>query len=199
MVAAIASALVGSITVAEPAAPRDRLREIASQVLGAGHLSASFTEEKSLAIMSEVLVSRGRFEYDAPDRFVWETLEPVRSRLTVEGDDASLVRGGRERSVDLSMQPLAARFVTLTQRLAVGDLDALRASFEIEIRGDSREWVLHLTPLATADLGDLEHVQMRGENDVLRSLHLRFGGGDTTHIVFEDVVRDDRSPGSAPR
>ncbi len=51
-----------------------------------GSLSASFTQQKHLPILSAPLISEGRFFYQAPDAIRWEYVSPIKSVMLMKGD-----------------------------------------------------------------------------------------------------------------
>ena len=180
---------------AEPADDdRARLHAIATSVLGRERVRASFVEERTLSLLQEPLVVRGRFAFDAPDRFRWETLAPTASRLAVEGDEARLSRGGAERRVDLTSLTSAARWLALSRRLAAGELDAIEEAFSVVATGDPADWQLLLTPRDGDAHGDLRSVELRGGAGALREMSLRFAGGDHSRIRFDPENEDRGAP-----
>ena len=70
----------------------DQLRKDAAKIK---IIQARFVQKKSMKILSNPLVSEGRFYYVAPDSFRWEYLKPLRSVvITYKGDTKRYIASG---------------------------------------------------------------------------------------------------------
>ena len=94
-----------------PAVSAWGLPELMASMHGVRTASARFVEQKFVQLLARPLQSSGTLIFNAPDRLQKETLAPMASRLTVNGDRLTVVQpDGKTREMSLSEFPRSVRW-----------------------------------------------------------------------------------------
>ena len=108
---------------------------------------ASFREEKTLAALSEPLVSFGRLAYRRPAHLEKLTTSPAPESLVVDGARLVLTPGqDAPRVVDLDGQPEIRALVDTVRGALSGDLGLLRRTYDVRASGTPTAWRITLLP-----------------------------------------------------
>ena len=187
----------GLSAAAEPAAGRkaevlDRVREASRGIVS---IESGFVQENRSSMLEEPLRSRGRFEYRAPDRILWEVVSPERFGFSVEGDRVTSWKGpgeareGAPPGAEEGIRQFARQLFAWVR----ADFAWLEERFAISVESESPV-VLELEPLSgeAGERLDRIRVTFAGDLDHVETIEIREAGGDRMVITFEDtrVVKD---------
>lgn len=139
---------------------------------------ATFTEEREVSALDRTLLSSGRLSFEAPDTFVRETLRPANEKLAVRGNQLTMARGGRSRTVDLDAVPEAAVIVEAIRGTLTGNRATLERLFEVTLSGTPARWALALTPRDLRLRGQVSSVRVSGSDGQVREVQVRLADGD---------------------
>lgn len=181
----------------DPASGRkaEVLERIQDASRGIVSIESRFVQESRSSMLEEPFRSRGRFEYRAPDRLLWEVASPERFGFSVDGDRMTTWRGGGEAregappGAEAGIRQFARQLFAWVR----ADFAWLEERFAISVESESPV-VLLLEPLSgeTAERLDRIRVTFAGDLDHVETIEIREAGGDRTIITFEDtrVVKD---------
>ncbi len=187
----------GLSAASDPAAGRkaevlERVREASRGIVS---IESGFVQESRSSMLEEPLRSRGRFEYRAPDRLLWEVVSPERFGFSVDGDRVTSWKG---RGEDREGAPPGAgegirQFAGQLFAWVRADFAWLEERFAISVESESPV-VLELEPLSgeAAERLDRIRVTFAGDLEHVETIEIRETGGDRTVVTFEDtrVVKD---------
>jgi len=168
------------------------LEQLMGELSRAKSGQATFTEERHVAQLDQILRSSGRLSFDAPDTFVRETLRPRRERLAVEGNQLTLTQGGRTRTTTLDSLPEAAVIVEAIRGTLTGNRATLERYFTTTVKGNAAQWQLELVPRDARLRGLVAQLQLTGEHGQVREIRMEMADGDRT------VTRIDPAPARDP-
>jgi outer membrane lipoprotein-sorting protein len=153
-------------------------------------VSASFVQEKRLAVFDETLVSKGRLALKKPDKLRWEYLEPGPAGFSLNGGK---VKRWSEFSGQTESQGAGQDMALKTvaeQLLAWGkvDVERLQAGFEFSLVS-SDPIILRLAPKPEALRKLIEFIQITFSPDGrhAQTVELHEKDGDFTRIQYQDV------------
>ena len=153
---------------------------------GIRSLSADVVQVKEGRFWARPLESRIRLRY-TPERIVWETLSPVRSTVTIEGEHLVLAdAAGRTRELGaLAGDPRVVALLGFIRSLIAVDLESLERDFTIRY-GDGE---LVATPREGSSLKIFESILLRFDSrDDLTGMELRTAM-ERTRLSFQNVER----------
>jgi len=186
LVVGFALVSIGAATPDPQASLEDLMRGMATT----SGVVAHFTETKSVSLLAAPLESSGILYFIPPDRLLRRTTSPGRTSVMIDRgrfrfDDET---GGE--SADLSANPIAREFVDNFIVLFNGNLEALRARYEVAFRTDDSGWELELTPRHAPLDKFVARIVLRGSERVLREMEMTEIDGDRTATRFQDVEVD---------
>lgn len=139
---------------------------------------ATFTEMRHSSLLDRPVESSGRLSFQAPDRFVRETLKPRSESLAVVGNEVTMRQGSRSRTVQLDSVPEAAVIVEAVRGTLTGNRDAIERHFEAQVSGSPARWTLLLAPREPGLRKLVTQIAVTGQQAALREITISMTGGD---------------------
>ena len=175
-------------------APVTRLEDLIGRFRAMPGFSARFEEEKTIALLSRPLRSRGAVYFAPPALLVRRVEEPVPSLLELDADQLRYSDATGSEQFDLGANPTARVFARTFTDVLAGDLPRLEATYQIAFRAEKpgpaapeSAWQIELTPRDAALARGIESLRLRGHGVALVDLVVREGSGDVTATRFSDV------------
>ncbi|KQP11845.1 outer membrane lipoprotein carrier protein LolA [Pseudorhodoferax sp. Leaf267] len=139
---------------------------------------ATFTEVRHSSLLDRPVESSGRLTFEAPDRFVRETLKPRSESLAVVGNEVTMRQGSRSRTVQLDSVPEAAVVVAAVRGTLTGNRDAIERNFDAQVSGSAARWQLLMVPREEKLRLQVVQIAVVGERSQLREITVSMTGGD---------------------
>jgi hypothetical protein len=151
-------------------------------------LSASFHEEKRIALLAQPLVSEGTVHYAPPGRIARQTLTPEVSGVVLDGTTLRFGDAKSSHSVDTSASPVIRAFVDSFLAVLAGDRGALERSFVVDFKNPSgQKWELGLSPRDANLAHILVDIHFVGDGLELSEMRIREATGDVGRTTFSNV------------
>ncbi|MCD6296538.1 MAG: outer membrane lipoprotein carrier protein LolA [Deltaproteobacteria bacterium] len=154
-------------------------------------ISAEFTQEKHLRILTKPLVSRGIFYYQAPRSLRWEYKSPVRSILLMhQGKIRRYIEGSSGLTEDsgAGLQAMQSVLQEITRWLK-GDFGS-NPMFSASLKGEGK---IVLTPREKAFASIIKRIELilSDRPGVIESVTIYEGKNSFTRIEFQNVRVND--------
>jgi hypothetical protein len=147
--------------------------------------TARFSERKFDRLLKQPLLSSGILIYVAPDQLQKETLAPVPSRLTVQGDRLTVVQpDGKIRDLVLTDYPALGALIESARATLAGDGATLARYYRPTLTGDARAWSLLLEPRDDRLRALLTSIRIQGEGNAIRGIETQEREGDRTEMTI---------------
>jgi hypothetical protein len=170
---------------AQPAWDVARLMRSLAQVHAA---TASFTETKTMAVLSTKLQTTGTLRYIAPDYLRKTILTPAPEDFVLQNGAVTLTGAGQTRHFTLSQAPQLAGLVEGVRATLAGDLPALQRYYSISLSGGARNWQLLLRPRDAGLQQFLSWLCIRGHDDVITGIDTAGAHGDQTSMQVRETL-----------
>jgi outer membrane lipoprotein-sorting protein len=157
-----------------------------------GEQQSRFSEERFVAGLDQPLRASGTLSFVPPARFVRQTLEPRPETLAIDGNQLTMTRSGRTRTMALDSVPEAGALLDALRGALTGDLAALQRHYEPRLDGSLVRWRLTLTPRSERLGTQIQRLLLEGEAGVLRTIELHLAGGDRSVMQIEPVAATKR-------
>lgn len=187
-----AGLVAGGDRVARADAVSDALADISKSRAGLKTMVASFTQERSIGLLSTAVKSEGELTLVRPDRLRWELKPPdaITYWITPEGLAFSTSTGGAAVG-----KGAAGRFGAVLNDLLTflgGDLDKLRARYDITVPSRNDGVVLSARPKAEDVKKHVKVLTLSIGPDLwsVRSVVIEENNGDKSVITFGKLSRD---------
>jgi len=162
-------------------------------------LTASFREEKRIALLAAPLVSEGTIAFAPPGRLSRRTLRPEPSTVVVDGMRLRVRDRTSQQELDLRGHTALGTLVASFVRLLAGDRVALERSFTVQYQVGAAGWSVVLRPREAAIRGFVRQIRAEGRGAVLARLVVVDGHGDESDTTFTHVDAAHRFDASALR
>ena len=151
-------------------------------------LSARFTEEKQIALLSRPVRSEGVLYFTPPGRLMRRVTAPTASAALIEGDTLTFVGDGRREQIPLGSNEVVGGFVSSFRHVLAGDRAALERTFALQFEAlGGQRWRLRLTPRTDALRRFLTEMELVGTGPAVETMVMREASGDVTTTTFSDV------------
>jgi outer membrane lipoprotein-sorting protein len=164
------------------------LRELMVRMQQSPGVVAEFVEEKRISMLTEPLRSRGRIYFAPPGELLRVTDAPSETRMLLSGDEVRYRDEAGADRFDLSANAMARQFVENFIVLFTGDLEQLRARYEITAKIEGEDWALDLRPRRAPFDRLVARVSLQGHGRLLASIEMLEKDGDST---FTRIVEMD--------
>ena len=195
------AAAVAKMTAPERARRLDASMKALSHALaGVRAVRAAFVQTKRLEVFGRDVESRGSIVLKKPDLFRWETTEPLRSELVVNGSKGVRRRTSRKGEVtetpfELAKDPVTAATIEQVLLWTTGDFAKASASYALDLVSEG--------PLVVSARPSDERIAK-----VIASVEVEFSAapihlvrvtlteqtGSRSTIAFKDVEHDPELP-----
>ena len=179
------------------------LARLEQRAAGIVSVETAFVQHRKLAVFKETLVLRGKVYLEQPERFAWHLVEPIRSRLMIDGsrmrqwDETS----GEVQTVRLDKHPAFRVVTSQIQQWFSGSYSGLRSEYDIDVIAETPV-TLRFVPrdgCVARDFVDNVKVTFREDERYIQSIEIFEKGGDSTSIVFSGTILNGDIPGEAWR
>lgn len=151
-------------------------------------LSASFVEEKQLALLSAPLRSEGTIHFLHGRGVAVHVRAPSRQSTLVTDRQLVLWDGHTVRRINLDAAPSVAAFAQVFSLLLGADRAALDRTFSLVFQGQTDPgWSLRLLPRAQALRDVVSAIELEGSGTSLAVLRIREANGDTSTLRLSAV------------
>ncbi len=148
-------------------------------VLAKNHRStATFTETQYLSVLDHPVESSGELLFIAPAYLEKRTLKPQPETALLDGDTFTLQRGQHKYVVQLSHYPQVADRVEGIRATLAGDRKTLERVYHLKLNGTLDNWTLILTPLSPDVSAVVSRVELKGDNNTVRTVEILQADGD---------------------
>jgi hypothetical protein len=181
----LAAALL-CLAAAAPA-PRWGLGPLMQSLAAVHGADATFTEIKTMALLTTPLRTSGTLRYRVPDYLRKTVLTPSRQDFVLQGNAVTLTIAGRTQRFDLSQAPSLAGLVEGVRATLAGDLPSLRQYYVIQLSGGAALWQLLLRPRDAALGHVLSWMSIQGSGNRVTEVDTGGAHGDLTRMSVDET------------
>ncbi|WP_284256721.1 LolA-related protein [Acidocella aquatica] len=180
------------LALAQPATANWGLAQLMQELAQVHSASASFTERKTVQVLSTPLVASGSLSYVAPDYIRKATLLPVPENFVLDHDQITISGGPDQQThvFSLNADPRIGGLVEGIRATLAGDLPALDHYYIVRLSGDAANWQLLLQPKNPGAARMIKWIIIRGKQNHLDGLDTASGNGDHSEMSIAEDVSD---------
>lgn len=176
-------ALVALLCAAAPAWALD-LNELMGLLARQKQGEANFTEQRYVRGFDGPLAAAGTLSFTAPDRLVRRTLTPRPETMSVDGNNLTLSRSGRTRSMTLDSVPELQGLVEAMRATLAGNTQVLQRYFTSTVGGSASDWTLDLAPIDARLGAQIATLRLSGQAGEVLGVEMEFRGGDRSVMTI---------------
>ncbi|WP_256354024.1 MULTISPECIES: outer membrane lipoprotein carrier protein LolA [unclassified Variovorax] len=144
----------------------------------------TFTEQRYVHGLEGPLSASGTLSFVAPDQMTRRTLTPRPESMVVDGNNLTLTRGNRTRSMALDSMPELLGMVEAMRGTLSGNGAVLQRYFRSTLKGSSAEWTLDLVPIDERLSAQVEAMRLSGKGGEVLGVEMEFRGGDRSVMTI---------------
>ena len=175
-----AALLLGTASPAWAFDLSDLMTQLARQKSG----EAGFVEQRFVRGVDGPLNSAGTLSFTAPDKLSRRTVSPRPESMVVEGNNLTLSRAGRTRTLALDSMPELQGMVDALRGTLTGDTQLLQRHFRTELAGSHANWTLDLQPVDPRLAAQVKSVRLSGRQGQVLGVEMEFVGGDRSVMTI---------------
>ncbi|MDX2171156.1 MAG: outer membrane lipoprotein carrier protein LolA [Deltaproteobacteria bacterium] len=158
-------------------------------------IDAHFTQTKTVSLLTEPIVSTGRFRFKRPDKVRLDIQTPQLATVLIDGRTVSLPGIDAEQMKDMSATPMIDLFTELGALLG-GQVNQAMTHFQVHAQADGDGIAVTLTPTLPAWQRLYKRIDMTfgGHPLAIRTMRLDDALGDRLEIAMRDVQRNAELP-----
>ena len=175
------------------------LAELQKSLAGTTNVQSEFIQEKSLALLQQTVVIKGRLAVQQPDRLAWQVTEPIRYNLTIDGttlkqwDDET----GKVQTMSLAGNPVFKVVVTQLRAWFSGQFEVLTKDFETtaDLSGSSPKIIF--TPREGSFACKMIKrvvLTFRDDRRYIHTMIIEERSGDRTTMTFTNTILNAAIP-----
>ena len=148
------------------------------------HAEARFVEQRHVRGFDGPLNAAGTLSFTAPDRLVRRTTSPRAETMAVDGNNLTLTRGGRTRSMTLDSVPELLGLVEAMRATLAGNGTVLERYFKPTLGGSAAQWTLDLAPVDARLAQQIDAFRLSGSGGEVLGVEMQFRGGDRSVMTI---------------
>lgn len=184
-------AFAQSVTL--PANEREEFNKLLTQVAsGTESLSAAFTQEKSIPMLKNKMISKGVFLYKREDKIAFLYREPADYQMIINGNKLRVVSEGSDNTMDLKNNPVMEEVRGLISASFLGRLSARSNSYGVEFFSLPDKVIVTVTPVNRQLLAIINKITITFDSTSaeIERLLIEEGSGGYTEYVFSNQKRN---------
>lgn len=154
-------------------------------------IESDFTQIQELSMLTDPIVSTGRFYFQKNDALRWEVTKPEPMGFWVKGSEGKRWKGNENhtQTFTVSSVPFIDLFARQVFAWTNGNMELLTAHYQMEVV-EKCPLVFKLVPIKADEEQHLAHVQLTFSEalDHIQEVLIRLKDGDQTKIVFSNTV-----------
>jgi outer membrane lipoprotein-sorting protein len=190
--------IVGSVSAADT----PLLAELQKSLAGTTNVQSEFIQEKTLSLLQQTVVIKGRLAVEQPTRLSWQVLEPIRYNMVLDGtvlkqwDETT----GKVQTMSLAGNPVFKVVVNQLRAWFSGQFDLLTQDFDARADASTSTPTIIFTPKdGSFAVKVIQRVVLtfREDRRYIQTLLIEERTGDRTLMTFTQSILNAAIPPSA--
>jgi len=159
-------------------------------------LESSFIQEKNLDVISEKIISRGKFYFKKDDKLRWEYTEPFPYLIIMNGDKVLIKDEKKENRFDASSNKIFTEINSIMLGSIRGTILNEDKKFKIDFRENDQYHLVKMSPLSQQVITYITEIRIyfnKVSHHVSR-LEMVEASGDYTKIEFTGMKINNNVP-----
>ena len=152
-------------------------------------MQCRFTQQKTMAMLTEPTVSEGLMSYNSPDKMRWEYTSPFSFALLVDGEKITKITDGNEEVLDAKSGRMYQGIVSIIMSSATGKKLFDKSMFDVVITDDNAYWKADMKPQKhnMKRMFSMLTFYFNKENNIINKVEMTEANGDVTLIQFYNM------------
>lgn len=152
-------------------------------------MNCRFTQQKTMAMLTEPAVSEGLMSYNSPDKMRWEYTSPYTFALVVDGEKITKITDGNEEALDAKSGRMYQGIVNIIMSSATGKKLFDKSMFNVDIQDFGDFWKAEMQPKKhnMKRMFTMLTFYFVKTDNIINKVEITEASGDVTTIQFYDM------------
>lgn len=172
---------------------REAFSRLLSQVASVSEsISADFSQQKSIPMLKNKMVSKGVFLYKREDKIAFLYNHPAEYHMIINGDKLRLRSDGSDNTMDLKNNPVMGEVRGLISASFLGKISDSDRSYTIDYHSMQGVVIVTVTPLNKQLLSVIKKITIsfNSKSADIERLRIEEGSGGYTEYIFSNQKRN---------
>jgi outer membrane lipoprotein-sorting protein len=166
--------------------PQQFRRSLAETTQATNTIESKFIQEKNLSVISEKIITRGKFYFKKENKLRWEYTDPFRYLIIMNGDKVLIKDEKKENRFDAASNKIFTEINSIMVGSIRGTILNENKKYKIDFHESSEFNLVKLSPLSQQLKGYISEIRIffNKENYAVSRLEIEEPSGDFTKIEF---------------
>lgn len=155
-------------------------------------MQCDFVQTKTLKLLNDKMVSRGKMYYQQGNKLRWEYTSPYAYTFLLNGQKVQISQGKRSDVIDVNQSKIFKEIARIMMNSVVGKSLSDQKDFKTSITASSSEWIATLTPQRREMKQMFQKIVLHFNKTaaMVSAVELVEKKGDKTVIVLKNVKKN---------
>lgn len=161
-------------------------------------MECEFVQTKSVRMLNEKMLSKGKLYYRRADKLRWEYVSPYSYTFIINGAKVYLRNNGRSDVIDVNRKKMFKEIAAIMMNSIVGKSINDVKTFRTEIKDEAQEWLITLTPQTKEMKQMFERILLHFNKQlsVVDKVEMYEKKGDVTVISLTNIKKNQKTDAS---
>lgn len=168
------------------------ISEISKSTSSIKTMQCDFVQTKSLKMLGDKMVSKGKMYCQQPSKLRWEYTTPYTYTFVLNDNNVMLKSGSRSDVIDINQNKMFKEIARIMMNSVLGKLLTEKKDFSVTVKQNGKQYVATLTPLRK-DLKQM-FTQIVLHYDIkekmVKTVVLKEKNGDSTTIELTNIKKN---------
>ncbi len=173
-----------------PEESRAMITKINSSAASIRSITCSFTQEKSVSMLNDKMVSRGKMCYSSAGKLHWEYISPYSYVLVINNNQVTMKSGAKTNTVDINSNKLFQAIARIMVSSVTGKSINKSNDFDVTMYCYNQYWCAHLVPKEANMKKMFKFIRLyyNSNQTMVNRVEMVEKNGDKTVIRLNDIV-----------
>jgi outer membrane lipoprotein-sorting protein len=109
-------------------------------------IESNFSQTKYIGLLSEKIVSSGKFYYKKPDKICMDYSVPVKYRIIINGNKIKIDSDGKSNVYDLNSNKMMSQTTALLSACMTGNPEKLSSGYKLSFKENNTLYLMRILP-----------------------------------------------------
>lgn len=168
------------------------ISEISKSTSSIKTMQCDFVQTKSLKMLGDKMVSKGKMYCSQPSQLRWEHTTPYTYTFVLNDNNVMLKSGSRSDVIDINQNKMFKEIARIMMNSVLGKLLTEKKDFSVTVKQNGKQYVATLTPLRKDLKQMFTHILLHYDikEKMVKTVVLKEKNGDSTTIELTNIKKN---------
>ncbi|MCQ2383274.1 MAG: outer membrane lipoprotein carrier protein LolA [Paludibacteraceae bacterium] len=168
------------------------ISEISKSTSSIKTMQCDFVQTKSLKMLGDKMVSKGKMYCQQPSKLRWEYTTPYTYTFVLNDNNVMLKSGSRSDVIDINQNKMFKEIARIMMNSVLGKLLTEKKDFSVTVKQNGKQYVATLTPLRKDLKQMFTHILLHYDikEKMVKTVVLKEKNGDSTTIELTNIKKN---------